>query len=77
LFPAQTEFLIQTTLREHLGSCTVITIAHRINTIMDSTMILVLRDGLVAEYGAPSDLLKDTDSEFAKVVEQEQRGKHQ
>ena len=48
---------------------------HSINTILDSTKILVLRDGVVAEYGAPSELLKDPKSEFTKIVEQE-RAKH-
>jgi ABC-type multidrug transport system fused ATPase/permease subunit len=55
----------------------VLTIAHRVKTIMDSTKILTLRDGMVLEYDTPRELLKNPESGFCKIVEQEQRGKHQ
>lgn len=38
--------------------CTVITIAHRINTIINSDKILVINDGQVEDFDTPKDLLK-------------------
>jgi ABC-type multidrug transport system fused ATPase/permease subunit len=46
----------------------VITIAHRIQTIINSDKILVLGDGKNMEYGSPQELLKDSESEFTKLV---------
>ena len=69
----ESENAIQGMLQKHLDGCTVITIAHRINTIMASDMILVLRDGLVAEYGAVADLLGNPSSEFSLICQQEKR----
>ena len=43
-----TDNLIQITLREHFSECTVITIAHRITTVIDSHMVLLLSQG---KYG--------------------------
>lgn len=40
-----TDDLIQTTLREHFSNATVITIAHRITSVLDSDMILLLSQG--------------------------------
>ena len=55
----ETDALLQTTLRSSMfGSRTVITIAHRINTILDSDRILVLDHGQVAEYDSPSALVR-------------------
>ena len=64
----ETDRTIQTTLRESFPNVTVITIAHRVNTIMDSDKILVLKDGLVSEFGAPKDLLADEHSNFSEIV---------
>jgi len=61
--------IIQTTVRESFAQCTVITIAHRLNTIMDSDKVLVMSDGAVAEYGAPVDLLKDAAGPFSALVQ--------
>ncbi|XP_071499551.1 ATP-binding cassette sub-family C member 3-like [Diadema antillarum] len=53
----ETDDLIQATIRTEFSECTVITIAHRLNTIMDSTRILVMDAGQIAEFGTPSELL--------------------
>ncbi|XP_071481121.1 multidrug resistance-associated protein 1-like [Diadema antillarum] len=53
----ETDDLIQATIRTEFSECTVITIAHRLNTIMDSTRILVMDAGQIAEFDTPSELL--------------------
>ncbi|TRY63252.1 hypothetical protein TCAL_05777 [Tigriopus californicus] len=52
----ETDALIQRTIREKLNQSTIVTIAHRINTILDSDRILVLSDGSVAELDSPHSL---------------------
>lgn len=64
-----TDALIQTMVREEFANSTVITIAHRLNTVIDSDKVLVLGDGQVLEYGRPSELLGNTDSHFSKMVD--------
>ncbi|XP_074237713.1 multidrug resistance-associated protein 1 isoform X2 [Saimiri boliviensis] len=54
----ETDDLIQSTIRTQFEGCTVLTIAHRLNTIMDYTRVIVLDKGEIREYGAPSDLLQ-------------------
>jgi hypothetical protein len=55
-------------LREAFTGCTVLTIAHRINTIVDSDKVLVLDNGAVAEFGAPADLLRREGGAFFALV---------
>ena len=59
-----TDEAIQATLMSEFKGCTVITIAHRLNTIMGSDRILVMAEGRMVELGAPAALLKDTSSQF-------------
>lgn len=68
----ETDKEIQRTIREAFPGCTVLTIAHRINTIMDSDKILVMKDGLAAEFASPEELLKDEKSLFAEIVRHSQ-----
>jgi ABC-type multidrug transport system fused ATPase/permease subunit len=63
-----TDNLIQRTLRTEFSSCTVLTIAHRIPTVIDSDKVLVLSDGRVSEYDVPIRLLENKNSLFAKLV---------
>ncbi|KAG4122768.1 hypothetical protein ERO13_D11G287200v2 [Gossypium hirsutum] len=63
-----TDNLIKTTLREHFSDCTVITIAHRITSVLDSDMVLLLSHGLIEEYDSPSSLLENKSSSFAQLV---------
>jgi ATP-binding cassette subfamily C (CFTR/MRP) protein 2 len=67
----ETDELIQRTIRapDSFGGCTVITIAHRINTVIDNDKILVLDAGQVAEYDAPATLLADKTSKLSSMVQ--------
>ncbi|XP_033832973.1 ATP-binding cassette sub-family C member 4-like [Periophthalmus magnuspinnatus] len=66
----RTDELIQQTIREKFKECTVLTIAHRLNTIIDSDRILVLDAGRISAYDEPYALLQDHDSIFYKMVQQ-------
>jgi len=50
--------------------CTVITIAHRLNTVIDSDKVLVMDRGTMVEYDHPHNLLKDKNGFLYKMVEQ-------
>nr|XP_027123792.1 ABC transporter C family member 3-like [Coffea arabica] len=63
-----TDNLIQQTLRQHFTDSTVITIAHRITSVLDSDMVLLLDHGLIEEYDSPTRLLEDKTSSFSKLV---------
>eukprot|EP00731_Ephydatia_muelleri_P021706 Em0014g297a len=64
----RTDGIIQTLIRDHFPECTVLTIAHRLNTIMDSDRILVLNRGRIKEFNIPYLLLSDRTSLFRKMV---------
>ncbi|KAF9150625.1 hypothetical protein BG015_007537 [Linnemannia schmuckeri] len=65
-----TDSLIQKAIRVDFSDSTVITIAHRLNTVVDYNRILVMDRGQVAEYDTPRDLLKDRQSLFSKMVDE-------
>ncbi|KAF9416233.1 hypothetical protein BGZ94_010270 [Podila epigama] len=64
----ETDNAIQRALRREFTGCTVLTIAHRINTIMDSDKILVLDHGRLAEFDSPKVLLQRPDSIFYSLA---------
>lgn len=64
----ETDDLIQRTIREEFRDCTVLTIAHRINTVLDYDRIIVLDKGCVMEYDTPDRLLKDSNSLFYELA---------
>ncbi|KAK3013142.1 hypothetical protein RJ639_008565, partial [Escallonia herrerae] len=63
-----TDNVIQKTIREQTSECTVITVAHRIPTVIDNDLVLVLDEGKVVEYDSPAQLLSDSSSAFSKLV---------
>lgn len=66
----QTDTLIQTTIRRKFSDCTVLTIAHRLHTIMDSDKVLVMDAGRNVEFGHPYELLQREDGVFYQLVQQ-------
>ncbi|XP_061827424.1 ATP-binding cassette sub-family C member 4-like isoform X3 [Nerophis lumbriciformis] len=66
----RTDSLIQQTIRDRFQECTVLTIAHRLNTIIDCDKILVLDAGKVQEYDEPYVLLQNEDGLFYQMVQQ-------
>ncbi|CAN1285585.1 ABC transporter C family member 4 [Linum perenne] len=66
---SKTDAVIQRIIREDFGSCTIISIAHRIPTVMDCDRVLVVDAGLAKEYDKPGNLL-DKPSLFAALVQE-------
>ncbi|KAG5889081.1 hypothetical protein JTB14_004925 [Gonioctena quinquepunctata] len=65
-----TDALIQETIRKKFTNCTVLTIAHRLNTIMDSDKVLVMDAGQKAEFNHPHILLQNEKGVFHSLVMQ-------
>ncbi|THU71177.1 hypothetical protein C4D60_Mb08t32790 [Musa balbisiana] len=65
----RTDALIQKTIREEFKSCTMLIIAHRLNTIIDCDRLLLLSAGKVLEFDTPETLLSMEDSAFSKMVQ--------
>ncbi|XP_056645134.1 ATP-binding cassette sub-family C member 4-like [Diorhabda sublineata] len=65
-----TDSLIQKTIRERFKDCTVLTIAHRLNTIMDSDRVLVMDAGEAMEFDHPYTLLQNPEGYFSKMVKE-------
>ncbi|XP_011309864.1 probable multidrug resistance-associated protein lethal(2)03659 [Fopius arisanus] len=63
-----TDMLIQKTIRSKFMACTVLTIAHRLNTIMDSDKIIVMDNGEIVEFDHPYVLLKNQKGKFSSLV---------
>ncbi|XP_011504959.1 PREDICTED: multidrug resistance-associated protein 4-like [Ceratosolen solmsi marchali] len=64
-----TDALIQKIIRAKFANCTVITIAHRLNTVMKCDKILVMDHGKVVEYDSPDVLLKTNDGYLSKMLQ--------
>merc|ERR1712210_250709 len=64
----ETDDLIQATIRKEFVDSSVLTIAHRLNTIMDYDRIMVLDKGELREFDKPNELLKNSESIFYGMV---------
>ena len=65
-----TDLLVQQTIRYNFSDCSVLTIAHRIETVIDSDRIIVLEKGSIVESGVPHLLLQNEDSYLSRLVNQ-------
>ncbi|XP_054779355.1 ABC transporter C family member 10 [Prosopis cineraria] len=65
-----TDLILQKTIRSEFADCTVITVAHRIPTVMDCTKVLSISDGKLVEYDEPMKLMKREDSLFGQLVKE-------
>ncbi|KAJ0989297.1 hypothetical protein J5N97_007653 [Dioscorea zingiberensis] len=65
-----TDAILQMTIRTEFEHSTVITVAHRIPTVMDCTMVLALSDGILVEYDQPMRLMKTEGSLFGDLVKE-------
>ncbi|XP_065356725.1 multidrug resistance-associated protein 1 isoform X5 [Calliphora vicina] len=64
----ETDDLIQKTIRSEFKDCTVLTIAHRLNTILDSDKVIVLDKGEISEFDSPENLLNNSQSAFYSMA---------
>lgn len=61
---------VKHTLRRELHDATVITIAHRLRTVIDVDKVLVMSEGVIVEEGTPNELLDDPESAFSELCRQ-------
>ena len=66
----ETDDLIQETIRKEFQDCTIMTIAHRLNTIIDYDRVLVVDKGEIAEFDSPQALLANTNSIFYSMAKE-------
>nr|XP_050024147.1 multidrug resistance-associated protein 1-like [Dermacentor andersoni] len=64
----ETDLLVQQTLREHMVDSTVITIAHRLHTVLHSDRVVVMEQGRIVEVGEPAKLLADGHTSFHSLA---------
>ena len=65
----QTDRTMQAIIREEFQDCTIISVAHRLNTIVDFDRVVVLHEGHVVESSKPQELLVQSESRFKKLYE--------
>ncbi|KAM4733129.1 LOW QUALITY PROTEIN: ATP-binding cassette sub-family C member 5 [Anableps anableps] len=65
----ETDRLIQETIRSAFGSCTTLIIAHRLNTVMSCSRVMVLDNGQILEFDSPAALLANENSRFRAMID--------
>ena len=65
----RTDLLIQQTIRQKFAECTVLTVAHRLHTIIDSDRVMVMDGGQLIEFDKPFNLLQNKSGVFHGMVE--------
>uniref|UniRef100_A0A8D2DAV1 Multidrug resistance-associated protein 1-like n=1 Tax=Sciurus vulgaris TaxID=55149 RepID=A0A8D2DAV1_SCIVU len=65
----ETDNLVQNTIRKEFSDCTILTIAHRLHSIIDSDRVLVLDSGRIIEFGAPQHLIHQKGLFFRMITE--------
>lgn len=66
----ETDALVQKCIRKDFSDCTILTIAHRLNTVIDYDRILVLDAGQVMEFDSPANLLENPNSHFSQLCKE-------
>lgn len=67
---SRTDLLIQQTIRKNFMECTVLTIAHRLHTIIDSNRVLIMDSGSVVKFDEPKSLLQNENSVFYGMIKE-------
>ncbi|KAL7258474.1 hypothetical protein ACSBR1_004578 [Camellia fascicularis] len=65
-----TDAVIQKVINQEFRDRTIVTIAHRIHTVIDSDLVLVLSEGRIAEFNTPAKLLEREDSFFSRLIKE-------
>ena len=65
-----TEQKVQALITTQFKGSTMLTIAHRINTIIESDRVLVLSFGQIKEFDSPANLMRNPDSEFSALIQE-------
>ncbi|KAG0018030.1 hypothetical protein BGZ81_010421 [Podila clonocystis] len=65
-----TDVMLQKAIRVDFAQSTVLTIAHRLNTVIDYSRVLVLDHGEIREFDTPANLLRNPDSVFSSMVDE-------
>ncbi|XP_053972249.1 ATP-binding cassette sub-family C member 5-like isoform X1 [Hylaeus volcanicus] len=64
----ETEVAVQNTIQNEFSHCTVLTIAHRLKTVVSCDRVIVMKNGQIIEFDAPSVLMSNPNSEFTKMI---------